>query len=253
MSLISGIVGAVIVVLLNLRFRKRFDYLYAEFTSLGEVIAGLTEEYTHDSDNNAFPQEDEVLRKGDIDSLVSKLHYLQNKLRAYIDFVKMQAKTDAMTGVNNKTVYLEKVREINQKIKENKAVFSVAVFDINSLKKINDNLGHEMGDRSIIASANVMKSVFGRENLYRIGGDEFIAVMEDVNEEEVRDKFKQLDDLIKAYAENNAKGDAIVSFSKGCASYRPEEDSIYRAVFKRADEELYRDKATFYENNGELF
>lgn len=54
---------------------------------------------------------------------------------------------------------------------------AAAVFDMNGLKAINDSCGHEEGDWAISAAAGALKNVFGAENLFRMGGDEFTALM----------------------------------------------------------------------------
>lgn len=250
-SVVSGIVGAVIVFLFTIRIRKRFRLLFAEFSSLADDIADLTEDYSRSKDDPrgelASPdREREESSEEEIGFLIYKIHHLQRKLRSYIAFVKRQAKTDPMTGVNNKTVYLEKVADLNRSISYGGASFCVAVFDINFLKQINDHYGHELGDRSIIESVSIMKSVFGVENLYRIGGDEFIAIMDGETEEEVRARFTELDDLVREYNETHDREEGIVSFSRGCSAFRPGEDTEYRLVFRRADEDLYRDKAHYH-------
>ena len=51
------------------------------------------------------------------------------------------------------------------------------VFDINGLKEVNDTLGHEAGDKMITACAQVISRVFGDEAIYRVGGDEFAAII----------------------------------------------------------------------------
>ena len=76
---------------------------------------------------------------------------------------------------------------------------------------INDNYGHECGDLALIDAGKVLISVFGRENLYRIGGDEFI---------------------------------------KGYAMYSPGNDKEYKQVFKRADQKMYANKLAYYNRYG---
>ena len=255
-SIVSGVIGAVIVILFTLRLRKRSNYLFSEFSSLADDIASLTDVYDQKPDGgaegSALTGKKHIAENRDdqTDVLVQKIHVLRKKLHAYIAYVEKKARTDPMTGVNNKTVYLEKIKEINRDIADGKAAFSVAVFDINSLKLINDNKGHELGDLSIIESVNVMKGVFGVDRLYRIGGDEFIAILDHTSEEQVKEMFSLLDEKVSAYHQNAPDGGAIVSFSKGSSTFVPGKDTDYKVVFKRADKDLYRDKAVYYATHG---
>ena len=127
--------------------------------------------------------------------------------------------------------------------------FSVAVFDLNGLKAINDSCGHECGDMAIVDTANLLIGVFGKENIYRIGGDEFIAVEENVSSDDMHALFARLDLCL---IEENATEKAYrtpLSISKGYTTFVPDIDTDYNKVFKRADEAMYRDKAEYYKTH----
>ncbi|MBR1853652.1 MAG: GGDEF domain-containing protein, partial [Lachnospiraceae bacterium] len=122
-------------------------------------------------------------------------------------------------------------------------------------KTVNDNLGHECGDRVIIGAANALKKSFGAEHTYRIGGDEFIVVLENLAETELEAYYGAFDEAVrreneKITGEKLVADDAPVQLklavSKGAAFYMPEQDKEYKEVFKRADEEMYKDKERFY-------
>ena len=57
---------------------------------------------------------------------------------------------------------------------------AVVMCDINGLKEINDQKGHDAGDKFIVQTAQTLKSVFGKRHVYRFGGDEFIAVLPNI-------------------------------------------------------------------------
>ena len=63
---------------------------------------------------------------------------------------------------------------------------SVIMCDLNGLKKVNDSYGHEAGDKYICDSAEVLTSCFGKENVYRIGGDEFMVIILGETEEYIQ-------------------------------------------------------------------
>lgn len=93
------------------------------------------------------------------------------------NIVKELAYSDGLTGVKNRTAYLEQLEEYNSN-----DTIGIVFLDINNLKTVNDNYGHEFGDELIVISANIIKNSFGQfGNVYRIGGDEFCVLMNDHN------------------------------------------------------------------------
>ena len=157
--------------------------------------------------------------------------------------------TDALTGVGNKAAFFERMRELEAKIETGSAAFSVAVFDLNGLKNINDNYGHECGDAAITDAARALAAVFGGENLYRIGGDEFVAVAEPGAPAEAEELFEQLDAVLAGLNRTERSYRVPLSLSKGMAAFDPAGDEGYKSVLRRADEAMYRDKADYYQRH----
>ena len=156
------------------------------------------------------------------------------------------AVTDAMTSAGNKTAYIAKTRSLDEQIRQGTASFTVFVFDVNGLKAINDTFGHERGDLAISDTANVLKSVFGIENLYRIGGDEFIAIVGGMSQAELERVFRELEDAIARQNQAERPYGVPLAVSKGAAIYSPGEDGEYLEVFRRADTAMYQDKKAYY-------
>lgn len=156
------------------------------------------------------------------------------------------AVTDAMTKVGNKTAYLERIRAVNAEIGKGEASFTLFMFDLNGLKETNDQYGHECGDMVIVDAAEALKEVFGKENLYRIGGDEFIAILDGVQQADVERRFRDLDAALSLKNKTERPYKEPISISKGAAAFHPGEDKEYRDVFRRADKAMYQEKATYY-------
>ena len=156
------------------------------------------------------------------------------------------AVTDAMTSAGNKTAYIAKTRSLDEQIRQGTASFTVFVFDVNGLKAINDSFGHERGDLAISDTANVLKSVFGIENLYRIGGDEFIAIVGGMPQAELERLFRELEDAIARQNQSERPYGVPLAVSKGAAIFSPGEDREYLEVFRRADTAMYKDKKAYY-------
>ena len=245
----SLLIGIVSVILLTHRNRKRYRLLYGQLNQLAVKVDELMDEVGIGS----FEPIEETAQGGgnDIDSLGTKIIAMQEELRGHIERAHQQAYLDTMTGVGNKTAYLNAVKLLEAPTQDGTADFSVAIFDMNGLKIINDNYGHECGDDAIIDTAKVLKKLFGSENLYRIGGDEFIAIMTQTDEARWAQLFASFDAQVAQL--NSAARSYVVplSLSKGCAIYDKERDADYKSVFKRADMAMYADKNAYYQAHGD--
>lgn len=156
--------------------------------------------------------------------------------------VKLMYK-DSMTRVGNKAAYVECVETLYKRIKNNeKFSFSVVVVDINDLKKVNDTYGHEYGDILIQNAAAVLKTVWDRKYIYRIGGDEFIVVCSNIDKEKMEKQLQMLEEEIANFNHRNNDERLILQIAAGMSSYNYETDKEYMDVFRRADETMYENK-----------
>jgi diguanylate cyclase (GGDEF)-like protein len=97
------------------------------------------------------------------------------------DMLHDMALNDNMTGLYNRTALNEHMDEYNHII-ASYSPLGIIQFDVNNLKRVNDTLGHEMGDKLINAAANGLKQSFKIHcNIYRTGGDEFLVIINDLN------------------------------------------------------------------------
>lgn len=182
----------------------------------------------------------------EIGELAKSINMMALEIKEYFTYMHSQAYTDAMTSVGNKAAYMDEVNMLERKISEGMADFFVVVFDVNGLKSVNDNLGHEYGDMLIIDAASIIKQVFSAENVYRIGGDEFIVVMENEDDKDINEYLKKFDEEIAVFNKENVRYEHDLAISKGGVVFDPETDHEYKEVFKRADEKMYKDKEAFY-------
>lgn len=145
---------------------------------------------------------------------------------------------DSLTGVKNKRAYTEATDRMNQRIEsEDISEFGVVVFDLNGLKEVNDNFGHEIGDRYIREASRLICKQYAHSPVYRIGGDEFVAVLQG-------EDYKNREELIESFDEQidrNQKTDDVV-VSSGIAVFDPKKDKDYQSVFDRADKKMYARK-----------
>ena len=266
-SVLSLLIGAIIIILITSQVRKKLNSVYEELTSLATDVEHLNKEmasnskYSSTTDKlsadeleifNQNPKRKHLLTKDAIGALGDKINLMHHEMTHYISYVQEQAYTDSMTGVGNKTAYLDMVKRLNSKIAKGTASFAIGVFDVNGLKTVNDNLGHEYGDMIITDTALVIKRIFNKAHVFRIGGDEFITVMEGrYTDKYIIELFKDLDDELASFNASEKKYEMTLSFSKGASVFRPESDNDYQTVFKRADEAMYANKGQYYRQFGD--
>lgn len=248
----STVVGILMAFTLSSRIRRRFTVLYEEMNDLANDFEGLnslikkdSDEETSEEDNS--PEKNEGKRRDELTELGTQIRTLQKDLRQYLTYVHSQAYTDSMTGVGNKSAYIKMIEHYNKLIENGKASFAVAVFDMNGLKTVNDNYGHEMGDTFIIAASIAIKRVFGISSVYRIGGDEFIAILDSCTAEDIESLFTQLDKSVKEINSSMALP-VKLRLSRGAEVFSSDAHRSYDQVFKQADEAMYKCKCRYYES-----
>lgn len=256
-SLISLIFGILIVVIITRRNRARYRVLLAQLNELADKVQELVHEIESGAAPSASDREkisrntEKLLQGEDLDAVGAKILTMQDDIRRHIERVHRQAYVDAPTGVGSKAAYLDTVRHLEHMIQEEFATFAVAIFDLNGLKMINDNYGHECGDLALLDTANALIGIFGAENIYRIGGDEFVAILKHDDDREMRPLFARLDDAVRDINREERPYKIPLAISKGASAYRPGEDPDYKTVFKRADMAMYEDKRAYYTKYGD--
>lgn len=158
--------------------------------------------------------------------------YMEQSAEAKV--YKKLALADEMTFLGNRRAFLEKYHKGNPKIE-----LVYIVMDVNNLKAVNDKLGHQKGDELIIAAAQHIKRVFGKEGYcYRIGGDEFIVILEGEKCQTVEEKIEKMLQEIKA---GNQEREYALEIAVGYARRKSPLEST-EDIFRRADRNMYKNK-----------
>ena len=164
--------------------------------------------------------------------VIRKMNKLEN--RAYLD---------TLTGLQNRTAYYEYNDVLNKKEHDGTADFSLLMIDINFLKRINDTYGHEQGNLYLQGAAELLRKVFGEEQLYRIGGDEFVVILEGKAQEEAEQRIRTFrEEIDRLQADDSLQPWEKVSAAVGMAKYEKGRDASTEEVLRRADEAMYREK-----------
>lgn len=172
----------------------------------------------------------------EIGDLTDAFNTMTTTLRSERSAMNALAFQDGLTGVKNKNAQEDKIFEINNKIKTGRARFAVVMCDVNDLKVINDTFGHTRGDQAIRGACLALCHAFVHSPVYRIGGDEFVAIIEGEDYDNREALFNNL------AARTNADEAGHFHFSVGMATFRDGIDPNYQSVFARADEAMYKMK-----------
>ena len=241
------VLGVLAAIFITRKMRKRLDELTLEMDELQSDIHLLIKDIQNP---NYMPEiiEDNESGGGGLVQLRKQIDSTRYAVKHYIDYAHKQAYVDVLTGLGNRNAYFELVEDINQKIKDKVYVnFAVILFDINGLKIINDEYGHEAGDNAIIVAGECLKELFGEEISYRIGGDELVVIYQNVYKDTIENKLSQLDNIIQKYSEPHQLNFKL-TLSYGYSFFNEEKDKRYEDVFNKADEKMYTEKARFYDS-----
>lgn len=168
----------------------------------------------------------------------STMMHRANASEAALGEARNRVNTDPLTGVKSKHAYLEMEESLNRRIQSGAvSSFAVVLCDVNGLKHINDTQGHKAGDRHICQACRIICEHFKHSPVFRIGGDEFVALLEGSDYEERAAILGRFDSEIEA---NIAAGGVVVS--AGSAEFAAGQDESYREVFERADRQMYQRK-----------
>ena len=161
---------------------------------------------------------------------------------AMIDRLKSMAMTDPLTGLLNRRGFEEQLRRITATAARHGQGGALVYLDLDDFKPINDRIGHEAGDTALCHVANFLeKNVRATDIVARLGGDEFAVLMVQTDAREGRAKAKILQKRLNTTPAPAGKTQLPISASMGVATFAGRSD--FRAVMRRADRAMYRNKA----------
>ena len=161
--------------------------------------------------------------------------YEQVQENANVAIYARMAYMDTMTGLGNRTAFLEE----NKSNAAFPGMISYIMMDANNLKKINDTLGHNKGDELIVTIAKCMRTAVGDSGqCYRIGGDEFVIILKNKTATETEEIIARVRAEV-AFADKQS--DIPISVAIGYVWTDTEEKNL-EALIQHADDEMYKDK-----------
>ena len=171
---------------------------------------------------------------------IDKEYKAREKQKKELLSAERMAWQDELTGIRNRNSYLEHINSLDKNVKSDTYTrpFGVVVCDVNNLKHINDTRGHSFGDEAIQKASRMVCETFKHSPVFRTGGDEFVAILTDID-------YEQRDELLeKLRAESLANGRTRSGpeVASGLSVYDPVRDKSYNEVFERADFDMYENK-----------
>ena len=151
--------------------------------------------------------------------------------------LEVLSNTDALTKVNNRRKYETDLQEVLEKDDVEK--YGLVLLDIDFFKLINDELGHDKGDEALIRLSAVLREVVADSgNIYRIGGEEFVVILDNIaDQENLKLRTETIRQAVESY---KILDDRKVTVSIGASVMVSGDEK--RGLVKRVDEALYKAK-----------
>lgn len=168
-------------------------------------------------------------------------YFLSTELESYLakERLKVMSFTDSLTGLKNRNRFIADMETLDAQ--GPRKGFGVAYLDLNGLKEVNDSEGHAQGDSMLSMVADVLRSAFDGSSVYRLGGDEFLAINSSTSESafmrQARDACERLDERSCPVAAGlfYAAEPCLVDYAVSCA-----------------DRRMYKQKQNYYEKHPAL-
>ena len=167
------------------------------------------------------------------------MNELEGELRRLSDEVS----TDQLTQIANRRGLLQAFEAERSRIDRGGSSLSIGLLDIDNFKRLNDELGHSVGDEALRSLAAVVsKSLRPTDKIARYGGEEFVMLLPDTPVEEGQQILSRLQRSLSGGLFMHEKKQVFVTFSAGVTAYRDGER--IEDALERADQGLYEAKRT---------
>ena len=166
-----------------------------------------------------------------------ELHALNARLQEHLEHEQQLARTDPLTGLPNRRLFLDELRRATARIHRSAKPVAVAYMDLDGFKTFNDRMGHAAGDVVLRRVAQVLSSqVRGTDVAARLGGAQFGVLLDRCTEDDARTTSIRLVDQLTAALKDASGGDVGVSVGVACF----EDDSFGpEAMIDHADAAMY--------------
>ncbi|ENH97574.1 diguanylate cyclase [Gracilibacillus halophilus YIM-C55.5] len=162
---------------------------------------------------------------------------LEHQLQSQMEELRMNSITDSLTGLYNREYLYEYIFEVIDEAQWERLTF--IMIDFNQFKLVNDSYGHKQGDQLLRNFAEIITPYF--THTFRFGGDEFVIVTMDLNENDYDKYFEQINEEFQKCSRIASLSYGKTSISKQEAQHIESEEDIDR-IITRADKKMYENK-----------
>ena len=162
---------------------------------------------------------------------ITGLYEIQEKL-------KKQTYYDELTKIFNRKAYNERIQEKFDLFDRYDTNFTIAMYDIDDFKKINDTYGHDIGDKVLVEITNEVKSIIRKTDfLFRVGGEEFVIIFDKISLDESYDIAEKIRiNISKMQIIENEKITISMGITQAIANDNPQ------SIYERVDKLMYQSK-----------
>jgi diguanylate cyclase (GGDEF)-like protein len=188
-----------------------------------------------------LPANIEQLQREHLQVLANKLYEKVTELELANERLRNLSLTDNLTGLNNRRGFMILATSLMKFARRVGYALSLLYIDLDSLKHINDTLGHAAGDNLILHFTRILTDTFRESDIIgRMGGDEFVVLMADATESDVETMRQRLQDNVNTF--NRQSGLPPITFSVGAIHVPPESTITMEELLSQADQAMYEHK-----------
>jgi diguanylate cyclase len=216
-----------------------------DLTQLKSQVKSQIGNIRHALDNYQQAEQSQQKLATQLEALSHKIKFMEDdaeKNRDVLEKQRHKALHDPLTELPNREFYNERAAYEFQRWQRYARPLTLAIFDIDKFKNINDSYGHQAGDRVLkVISRSIAKRLRKVDFFCRYGGEEFVALMPETG---VNDALQVLDKIRLAIANaafNYKDQPLVITLSIGATEFKVGDD--LESAFTRADEALYAAKS----------
>ena len=209
-----------------------------------QVIASAHASEVAQKELIAVQQEGQELLESRVQERTLELNIALQELEIANQELKEKSTIDELSGLYNRRYYDQKSLAEFRRSRRNLTPLSIILVDIDHFKKVNDNYGHLIGDKCIVESANVIKSLLRRSTDIgcRYGGEEFCLILPETDGKGALALAQEVCQSISEQRIFTDEGDIQLTVSCGVTTYHQEKGITPESIFSSADSALYKAK-----------
>jgi len=212
---------------------EEINHLKSAVKSQVQTIQGALQQFSHATEQGSLSIQ--------LSALIEKVKAMEEQdagIRQQLETEKKKAITDKLTGLPNREAYGERVHDEMLRWQRYQRPLTLAVVDIDFFKKVNDNYGHQTGDKVLtVVAQSVAKRLREVDFIGRFGGEEFVLLLPETSAENALGMLNQIRERLAKTPLRYKEQKIAVTISIGIAEFTDGDNA--ETVFARADKALY--------------